>query len=232
VVLWPLAVHQSPPPSSIHIESTFGFIDLAGFTTLTEEQGDEDAADVATRFADLTRSCLGARDRLVKTIGDAVLITSPDPASGVMLVERLLTHAAADPRFPSLRAGLHHGDAVLRDGDVFGAAVNLAARVAAEAHAGEVLGTEPIARAARAAGIAVADLGAVHLKNVTGAIPLFSLALILGATETPVDPVCQTAVDRRSAVGHLRFKETEYWFCSLACAAAFASNPAWHAKKD
>ncbi len=221
---------RTPLPSTVRIEATFGFIDLAGFTALTEEQGDEDAADLATRFADLTRSCLGVGDRLVKTIGDAVLITSPDAQAGVALVERLLTLAADDPRFPSLRAGLHHGEAVQRDGDVFGAAVNLTARVAAEAHAGEVLGTEPIAHAARLAGIAVADLGNVHLKNVTGAIPLYSLALVLGATETPVDPVCQTAIDRRGAVGHLRYQEQEYWFCSLACAAAFASNPAWHAR--
>lgn len=215
--------------TSRQIEATFGFVDLAGFTALTEAQGDEDAADVATRFANVTRSCLGDGDRLVKTIGDAVLIACPSATQGVLLVERLLTEAAADARFPSLRAGLHHGAAVERDGDVFGAAVNLAARVAAEAHAGEVLGTSPIADAARGAGIAVADLGAVHLKNVTGAISLYSLALVLGAAETPIDPVCQTAVDRRGAIGHLRHRGKEYWFCSLACAAAFASNPTWHA---
>jgi adenylate cyclase len=217
---------DSPPRK---VEATFGFIDLAGFTALTEEQGDADAAALATRFTRLARRCLGPGDRLVKSIGDAVLVTSPSAADGVSLVERLLTEAAADARFPSLRAGLHHGAAVQRDGDVFGAAVNLAARVAAEAHAGEVLGTEPIARAARQVGIAVADLGEVHLKNVKGAVPLFSLALVLGITETPVDPVCHTAVDRRTAAGHLRHAGNEYWFCTLTCAAAFASNPGWHA---
>ncbi len=211
------------------IEATFGFVDLEGFTKLTEAQGDEDAAQVATRFAKLTRSVLGQGDRLVKTIGDAVLVTSPTAASGVALVERLMTEAAADPRLPSLRAGLHHGRAVDKDGDVFGAAVNLAARVAAEAHAGEVLGTEPIAAAARDAGIPVVELGAVSLKNVRGTVPLYSLALVVGVTETPVDPVCQASVDRRSAVGRLSYKGTEYWFCSLTCAAAFASNPTWHA---
>lgn len=222
-----------PPPSSAapprRVEATFGFIDLAGFTALTEEQGDADAAALATRFTRLARGCLGPGDRLVKSIGDAVLVMSPSAAGGVSLVERLLTGAAADARFPSLRAGLHHGPAVERDQDVFGAAVNLAARVAAEAHAGEVLGTAAIALAANDAGIAVADLGPVHLKNVKGAVPLFSLALVLGITETPVDPVCQAAVDRRTAAGHLRYGGEEYWFCSLTCAAAFASNPAWHA---
>jgi class 3 adenylate cyclase/YHS domain-containing protein len=220
----------SPSTSPRRIESTFGFIDLEGFTALTEAKGDEDAARIATRFAKLTQSLLGPGDRLVKTLGDAVLVTSPDAASGISLVERLMTEAAADQRMPSLRAGLHHGSAVERNGDVFGAAVNLAARVAAEAHAGEVLGTEGIADAARRAGIPVAELGAVSLKNVRGKIQLFSLALVVGVTETPVDPVCRTPVDRRTAVGRLSYGATDYWFCSLTCAAAFASNPAWHAE--
>lgn len=215
--------------SSRRIEATFGFVDLAGFTALAETHGDEDAADVASRFAELTRTVLGPRDRLVKTIGDAVLVTSPDPASGITFVEELMTLATVEPDFPTLRVGLHHGEAIEREGDVFGAAVNLAARVAAEAHAGEVLGTEPVAEAAREAGIPVAELGDVTLKNVRDAIPLFSLALVVGVTDTPIDPVCQIRVDRRGAAGRLRYRDTEYWFCSLTCAAAFASNPGWHA---
>lgn len=220
---------QLPPSVSGRVEATFAFVDLAGFTALTEAQGDEDAADVATRFADLTRSALVQGDRLIKTIGDAVLVTSVSPASGVALVERLLHAATAEPNFPALRAGLHHGTAIARDRDVFGAAVNLAARVAAEAHAGEVLGTEAVAAAARAAEIPVAALGSVLLKNVREAIPLFSLGLVLGVTETPIDPVCRMPVDRRAAAGRLRYRTTEYWFCSLTCSAVFASNPAWHA---
>lgn len=207
---------------------TFAFVDMAGFTALTEARGDEDAADLATMFAEIARAALGPGDRLVKTIGDAVLVTSPDATSGLSLVERLLTEAAAEPRLPSLRAGLHHGDAVARDGDVFGAAVNLAARVAAEAHPAEVLGTAPIAHAARDMGIPVVDIGEVALKNVRGTTFLYSMALMLGATDTPIDPVCRTPVDRRAAAGRLHYMSREYWFCSLTCAAAFASNPEWH----
>jgi adenylate cyclase len=143
-------------------------------------------------------------------------------------VEQLLTRAASNAQFPSLRAGLHHGEAISRDGDVFGAAVNLAARVAAEAHAGEVLCTEAIAVAAGDCGIPVAALGPVALKNVRESVPIFSLALVLGAAESPTDPVCQTQVERRDSAGTLKYRGKEYWFCSLTCAAAFASNPAWH----
>lgn len=212
----------------MRIVGTFAFVDMAGFTALTEAQGDEDAADVATMFADITRAALGPGDRLIKTIGDAVLVTSKDAAAGLALIERMLTEAASEPRLPTLRAGLHHGDAVAREGDVFGAAVNLAARVAAEAHPAEVLGTAPIAHAARDMGIPVVDIGEVALKNVRHMTFLYSMALMLGATDTPIDPVCRTPVDRRTAAGRLRYMNREYWFCSLTCAAAFASNPEWH----
>jgi class 3 adenylate cyclase/YHS domain-containing protein len=212
----------------MRIEGTFAFVDMAGFTALTEAQGDQDAADLATMFAEITRSALARGDRLIKTIGDAVLITSPDPAAGLSLIERLLTAAAAEPRLPTLRAGLHHGDAIARDGDVFGAAVNLAARVAAEAHPAEVLGTLPVAEAAKELGIPVIEIGEVALKNVRKLTFLYSIALMLGATDTPIDPVCHNPIDRRAAAGRLRYVNKEYWFCSLTCAAAFASNPEWH----
>ena len=212
----------------MRIEATFAFVDMAGFTALTEAQGDEDAADLATMFADITRAALAPGDRLIKTIGDAVLITSPDAGAGLSLIERLLTEAANEARLPTLRAGLHHGEAVERDGDVFGAAVNLAARVAAEAHPAEVLGTAAVADAARELGIPVVEIGEVALKNVRKMTRLFSMALMLGATDTPIDPVCRNHIDRRTAAGRLRYMNREYWFCSLTCAAAFASNPEWH----
>ena len=216
------------PSSTNRIEATFAFIDLAGFTALTEAQGDEDAADVAVRFAGVTQSVLAPGDRLVKSIGDAVLVTSPTPEAGVELVENVLMQAARDSRLPSCRAGLHHGEAVMRSGDIFGAAVNLAARVAGEAHAGEVLGTLDVADAASRAGIPVAPLGEVLLKNVRKPVELYSLALVVGTGDTPVDPVCRQPVDRRTAAGRLNYRGVEYWFCSLTCAAAFAANPGWH----
>jgi adenylate cyclase len=217
-----------PVGSSKRIEATFGFIDLAGFTALTETQGDHDAADVAARFAELTRAALGAGDRLIKTIGDAVLVASARPEDALDLVERLLISAAADRTLPSLRAGFHHGPAVERDGDVFGAAVNLAARVSAEAYAGEVLATVAIAAAASDRGIPVVEIGPVALKNVSVATVLSSIGFMVGAMDSAIDPVCQAVIDRRAAAGQLNHERKTYWFCSLTCCAAFASNPTWH----
>ena len=214
--------------SSKRIVATFGFADLAGFTALTEEHGDFDAADVATRFAELAHAALGSGDKLIKTIGDAVLVTSPSPGEALDLVERILASATLEQRLPAIRAGLHHGPAIERDGDVFGASVNLAARVAAEAYAGEVLATAGVAAVARERGLPVAEIGPVLLKNVGDATVLSSLGFMVGAIDSAIDPVCQHIVDRRSAAGELRYEDRVYWFCSLTCAAAFASNPQWH----
>jgi class 3 adenylate cyclase/YHS domain-containing protein len=219
---------RSARTPSRRIEATLAFVDLAGFTALTEQHGDFDAADVATRFAELTRAALRDGDRLIKTIGDAVLVTSASPGGALDLVDRLLVSAAEERTLPALRAGLHHGLAIERDGDVFGAAVNLAARVAAEAYAGEVLATAPVAEAAREHGIPVVEIGPVALKNVGAETILWSLGFMVGAIESAIDPVCQAVVDRRVAAGQLRHEGTLYWFCSLTCAAAFASNPQWH----
>jgi class 3 adenylate cyclase/YHS domain-containing protein len=224
----PLSRRRPRSASSRRIEATFGFIDLAGFTALTETHGDYDAADMAARFAELTRAALGAEDRLIKTIGDAVLVASATPGDALDLVERLLMSTAADKTLPSLRAGFHHGPAVERDGDVFGAAVNLAARVSAEAYAGEVLATEVIAAAATDRGIPVVEIGPVALKNVSVATVLSSIGFMVGAMDSAIDPVCQVVIDRRAAAGQLNHERKTYWFCSLTCAAAFASNPQWH----
>lgn len=213
---------------STRLEATIAFVDLAGFTAHTEAHGDEDAARLATAFAELARAALGPGDKLIKTLGDAVLVTSPTAEGGIALVDRMLTAAAGENGFPALRAGLHHGPVIAKGGDVFGATVNLAARVANEAYSGEVLGTEPIAAAARDEGIPVIDLGSVSLKNVREKVPLYSLAILVGDADDTIDPVCRQPVDRHVAAGRLTFRGVEHWFCSLSCAAAFASNPAWH----
>jgi len=118
-------------------EWPFALVDLAGYTALTETHGDEHAAELATTFAALAAECLASGDRMVKPIGDAVLLASTNPSAGITLVDRLRMASADVTGFPLARAGLHHGPAVERDGDMFGAAVNLAARVAGQAAGGQ-----------------------------------------------------------------------------------------------
>ena len=106
------------------------FADLTGYAALTESLGDSAAADVATGLAALTRASLADGACLLKTLGDGVLIVAPDLAAARLTGERLRCAVGHDPRFPPVRIGLAAGPVVWRDGDVFGATVNQAARLA------------------------------------------------------------------------------------------------------
>lgn len=206
-------------------EATFCFVDLSGFTALTEAHGDAGAAELATRFVDLARASLASGDRLVKTLGDAVLVACGGPGPALTFLMELFRRADTQPDFPLLRAGLHHGTAVERDGDFFGAAVNLAARIASLAHAGQVLATAPVAHIARQRSMEVVDLGSFELRNVRQHVRVYALGSGEVSRGGAIDPVCQIRVGRDRAIGRLRHNGTEYWFCSLACAGAFANDP-------
>jgi adenylate cyclase len=156
------------------------------------------------------------------------MLTIPDPASAVLLGlqiahELMLGHGA-----PAVRVGLHHGQAVERDGDYFGAAVNLAARVSAEASGGEVLLTgETAAMAPDLEGVLYESRGRRALRNVREPVELFAAVRAGAATHglLPQDPVCRMAVDPDRAPGRLVYEGSAYFFCSLACAAEFARRP-------
>jgi adenylate cyclase len=206
-------------------ESTFAMIDLAGYTALTEHHGDLHAADLAVAFADLARGCLRGDDRLIKTIGDAVLLAAATPRDGIQLVERVLDALGTLDGAPLTRAGLHHGEAVERDGDVFGTAVNIASRVATHAEGGQVLATKTVEAAARELGVPVTPQGSSMLKNLSEPYELFDLALGPDRDAGSVDPVCRMWIQRTNATGPQRFNDHDYWFCSTDCAARFAAEP-------
>lgn len=121
-----------------------GFADLVGFTRLGEEVPPEELEVVADRLADLARETVSAPVRLIKNIGDAVMLVSPDPVALVDAMLNLVAVVENDPTLPQVRAGVAYGDAVSRAGDWFGSPVNTASRVTAIARPGTVLVTEAV----------------------------------------------------------------------------------------
>jgi adenylate cyclase len=214
------------------VEATFAFVDLAGFSALTEVHGDEQAADLLDRFEHISRDALGADDRLVKMIGDAAMIRFVSPRGAITGVKRLIDACMAEPAFPIPRAGLHHGAAIERSGDFVGHAVNVAARVAGQASGGQTLATTFVATAARAMNLRVIELGCFELRNLSAPVELFEIELHAATDGTVIDPVCRMKVARSWAAGHLRHGEVEYLFCSLSCAALFAADPEHYAQGD
>lgn len=208
------------------LERTFAFVDLAGFTALTEAHGDHAAVDVVERFVESARVAVSERGELVKTIGDAVMLAFPAPDVALLAARELLERCAAVTAMPAPRAGLHHGPAVPRGDDWFGATVNLAARVAGQAFGGQTLATASVAEVARRVGVPVVDLGCFHLRNVTEPVELFQVELVPPPEAVSIDPVCRMQVAHATAAGRLRHADTDVWFCSLACVRAFVEDPA------
>ena len=103
-----------------------------------------EALDVVENFVETVESTLPREATIVKTIGDEVMVVSPDAAS---LTEWAVEFLGRFPQRPQPRVGIHCGDAVYRDGDYFGSQVNLAHRVVNRALAGEVLVTDRVAEA-------------------------------------------------------------------------------------
>jgi adenylate cyclase len=126
------------------ITMAFCFVDLTGFTRFTEEEGDEEALDLVERFVEAVEDTLPAEATIVKTIGDEVMIVSPDP---VTLTEWAVGFLGLFAERPQPRVGIHCGRAVYRDGDYFGGDVNLTHRVVARALGGEVLVTRAVVEA-------------------------------------------------------------------------------------
>jgi adenylate cyclase len=215
-------------PSASHASSaTFVFADIAGFTALTEAHGDEHAARLVDEFCAYVLRCLPPDGEHVKTIGDAVMLRIAEPADAIRMGLTLTGDEAAGHGASAVRVGLHYGSAIERDGDYFGAAVNLAARVSSIAAGGEVLMTgETAARAADMDGVYFETRGRQVLRNVRDPVELFA-AIPIGAARAglPVDPVCQMAVDPDRAPGRVIINDEVYFFCSLPCTASFASNP-------
>jgi adenylate cyclase len=207
------------------MDATFCFIDVAGFTALTETHGPDAAADLIAKFRDLVETALGADGRIVDRAGDAFFVVTPSPDAAVGFVARLFAAAEREPDFPELRAGLHAGEALERDGSYFGADVNLAARVAAQASGGNVLSTAGIVPAAEALGVEVIPLGPHALRNIRAPVEIFSLRIAGEGPMAVLDPVCRMRVEPARAPARLQYEERDYWFCSLRCAKLFAESP-------
>lgn len=148
------------------------FADLAGYTRLTEEQGDEQAVSAVERFVEEVERTLPIDARVLKTLGDEVMVVGTDPVALAQWAVGFQVQAPAG--VPPPRIGIHYGEAIYRDGDYFGREVNQAARVVARAAGGEVLVTRAVVDLAEGVdGLAFKLIGEVGLKGFSEPTELF-----------------------------------------------------------
>jgi adenylate cyclase len=149
------------------------FLDLTGYTRLTEERGDEAAAAMASTLARLVqKSAQDHGGRAVKWVGDGVMLYFPDPEQAVRSALELSERVPA-AGLPEAHTGIDAGPVVFQDGDYFGRTVNTAARIASHAAAGQVLVSGDVVRAARDDSITYSDAGDVRLRGLVEPIRLY-----------------------------------------------------------
>jgi adenylate cyclase len=148
------------------------FLDLVGYTRLTEERGDRVAAELAEALAVLVgRSSREYSGVPVKWLGDGVMVHYREPAEAVLSALQLVAQLP-QAGLPPAHVGVAAGPVVVQGGDYFGRTVNLAARLAAHASAGRVLVSERVAEAAPPRGVAFVELGPVRLAGIARPVRL------------------------------------------------------------
>jgi adenylate cyclase len=159
-------------PQEGRLRVAIAFADLAGYARLTVERGDEAAVGAVERFAQAVAETLPVDARVIKTLGDEVMVIGSDP--GALTAWAVALQGGIAPGEPPPRIGVHYGEVLYRDGDYFGREVNQAARVVARAGGGEVLVTRPVVdMAAGLEGVEFNRIGEVRLKGFSEPTELF-----------------------------------------------------------
>jgi adenylate cyclase len=150
------------------------FVDLTGYTDLTQEAGDEAAAELAERLNRIVRRvAVEHGGRPVKWLGDGVMLLFPEPGDGVLAALELIG-AVEDAGLPRAHIGLHAGAVIRQEGDYYGQTVNVASRIGEFARPGEVLVSRAVVETSDGRGLGFDSIGPIQLKGVSGSTDLFA----------------------------------------------------------
>ncbi len=153
------------------------FLDITGYTRLTQERGDTAAAGLAEQLGRLVqRSSVKHGGRPIKWLGDGVMFFFPDPGRGVVAAIEM-SAGVTEAGLPPAHVGLHAGPVIFQDGDYYGQTVNLASRIADYARPGEVLVSQEVVAASAGAEVVFRDIGPVELKGVADAVRLHAASM-------------------------------------------------------
>jgi adenylate cyclase len=154
--------------------TAFAFLDLTGYTRLTEERGDEAAAELGARLNQLVHEEVGRRDgRAVKWLGDGVMFSFRDPGAAVLATIEV-GRRTGDVGLPPAHAGVAVGPVIFQDGDYYGRTVNLASRLAGAAESGQTLVDAEVVRlVGDRDDLGFTSIGEVRLKGLSAPIEAY-----------------------------------------------------------
>jgi class 3 adenylate cyclase len=168
------ALEKAGLHSRLRRPPAMAFLDISGYTRLTEERGDEAAADLAGAVSGLVRRASQEHGgQPVKWLGDGVMLYFPNPGQAVLAALEMIDGVEGQD-LPPARVGIEAGPVVFQEGDYFGRTVNVAARIGEYARPGEVLVTADVVEASDGLPVTFTDVGQVELKGVSAATRLFA----------------------------------------------------------
>jgi class 3 adenylate cyclase/YHS domain-containing protein len=214
----------------MRVRRTFAFVDVSGFTALTELEGDERAVDVLTAFRALLRDICSRRGvRIAKWLGDGVMLVCVDTRpllETILELHHVVNEVAGPVQTVSIRSGITSGDVILMEGDDYvGHCVNVAARLCDLAQGGNALADPSVLPHLPNWGIAHAE-ARVALKGVENPVPASSIHMAPPGEDGDFDPICGLPMSHDTAeeVAH-DVRGTAVLFCSAGCLDTWRRRP-------
>jgi adenylate cyclase len=215
----------------VRVERSFAFVDVTGFTALTELEGDERAVDVLTAFRSLLREVCARRGvRIAKWLGDGVMLVCVNTRP---LLETVLElhHVVDEASWPvetvAIRSGVTSGEVILMEGDDYvGHCVNVASRLCDLAGSGEALAAPSVLTHLPSWGMAVSQRH-IALRGVESPVPVSTVRMADGGADVSFDPICGLPLSHDTAeeIAH-DVRGSVVLFCSPGCVDTWRRRPA------
>jgi adenylate cyclase len=214
----------------MRVQRTFAFVDVSGFTALTELEGDERAVDVLTAFRALLRDICSRRGvRIAKWLGDGVMLVCVDTRpllETILELHHIVTEVSGPVETVSIRSGITSGNVILMEGDDYiGHSVNVAARLCDLASAGEALADPSVMDHLPSWGVAL-ELNEVTLRGVEKPVPASSIRMAKAGEDGSRDPICGLPLSHDTAeeIAH-DVQGSVVLFCSPGCLDTWRRRP-------
>jgi adenylate cyclase len=214
----------------VRVHRSFAFVDVSGFTALTELEGDERAVDVLTAFRALLRDICARRGvRIAKWLGDGVMlvcVTTRPLLETILEIHYVVSVVSGPVETVSIRSGLTAGEVILMEGDDYiGHSVNVAARLCDQAPAGEALAAPSVMDDLPSWGVALRRTD-VALRGVEKPVPATSIAMAAAGPDALYDPICGLPLSHDTAeeIAH-DVRGSVVLFCSPGCEDTWRRRP-------
>jgi class 3 adenylate cyclase/YHS domain-containing protein len=212
------------------VRRSFAFIDVSGFTELTESEGDERAVDVLTAFRALLRDICARRGvRIAKWLGDGAMLVCVDTRpllETILEIHYVVTEVSGPVKTVSIRSGISSGDVILMEGDDYiGHCVNVASRLCDLAPSSEAWAAPTVMEHLPSWGVAARQTS-VSLRGVEKPVPASSIRMAVAGEDGGRDPICGLPLSHDTAeeIAH-DVRGSVVLFCSAGCIDTWRRRP-------